>query len=319
MPRPPEAGRPKLRHRVERALVRATLAFARALPSRAGAVLADRLGDAMRLALPGRARLAREQMAAALGRPAGDREVAAWSRAAFRHFLRIPLELIHAPRLIEAGRLAELLVVHGRDHVETARARGHGVILLTGHFGNWELFSLASGLVGLDVLGVARPLKNLLLDEDLMKLRGRYGMRLVGKDGAALPLARQLKSGGAIGLLNDQHAGSRGLRVPFFHADASTFTLAPALARRFGAPIVPWFARVAGLHRIEVRFDAPIAPDPSLSDDEDAYRMLRLFHDRLEAAIRADPGQYLWFHRRWKQGGQEPDPRWRERYAPRPS
>jgi len=319
MPRPPEAGRPKLRHRVELAAVRATLALARALPARAGARLADLLGDVMRLVLPGRARLAREQMAAAFGRSVDDREVVAWSRASFRHFMRLPLELLHAPRLIAAGKLDELLVVSGREHVTAARAGGRGAILVTGHFGNWELLGLAGRLLGIEVVAVARPLKNGLLDAELARLRGVYGQRLVSKDAAALPLARELKRGGAIGMLNDQHAGSRGLRVPFFHADASTFALVAALARRFDAPLIPWFARVAALHRVEVRFEAPIAADPALPEDEDAYRMLLLFHRRLEAAIRADPGQYLWFHRRWKKGGQEPDPSWRARYAPRPS
>ncbi len=314
MPRAPDA-KPTLRDRIETVAVRGVLAVARRLPDGASIGLADALGTLMRLVLPSRARLAREQMAAALGRAPDDPQIREWSRACFSHFMRIPLELILAPRLVERNGASAMLELRDRHHLDAALALGRGVILLTGHFGNWELFGLLAPLFGLRSVVVARPMKNRLLDAELMALRSRYGQRFVAKDGAGLPLARALRSGATVGLLIDQHAGSRGVRVPFFHAEASTFTLAAALSRRFGAPIVPWFARVPGPHRVEARFEEPLAVDPTLSDEEDAWRITDLFHRRLEAAIRADPQQYLWFHRRWKKGGTEPDPRWRERYA----
>jgi KDO2-lipid IV(A) lauroyltransferase len=99
--------------------------------------------------------------------------------------------------------------------------------------------------------------------------------------------------------------------VPFFHQDASTFTLAAELARRFDAAFIPVFTRITGLDEVRGRVEAPIEPDRSLPEDEDAWRMTLLFHRRLEAAIRETPGQYFWLHRRWKSGGQEPDPSWR--------
>lgn len=312
---PEEAPRGSLRHRLERSAVRGALALARRLPDGAATLLADFLAVVMRTVVPGRVRLAREQIAASLRRDLEDPQVAAWARACFRHFLGIPLELIHAPEQVERHGVGSLLELRDRHHIDAALAQGRGAILLTGHFGNWELYGLLSPLLGLPMTGVARPMKNLLLDAELQALRTRYGQRIIPKEGAGLKLARTLREGGIVALLIDQHAGSRGVRVPFFHADASTFTLAASLSRRFGAPIVPWFARAAALHRVEVRFEPPLAVDPALPDDEDAWRLTDLFHRRLEAAIRADPQQYLWFHRRWKKGGVEPDPRWRERYA----
>ncbi|MSR45512.1 MAG: hypothetical protein EXS13_00310 [Planctomycetes bacterium] len=328
MPQPPERGappseaaaeRPTLRHRVEYGLVRCVLGVARALPSGAAARLADAVGTLMRWVLPSRAKLARAQLAAALGRPSDDPEVAAWARQSFRHFMHLPLTLARAPRQIERGEIASLVRFADREQLDRALARGRGAILLTGHFGNWELFGLVAAPSGILSSVVARPLKNRLLDRELTRLRSCFGTKIVGKEGAGLRLARELKAGRCITLLNDQHAGSRGLRVPFFHADASTFTMAVALSRRFGSPIVPFFARVDGVQHIAVRFEAALVPDPTLSDEEDAYRLTLLFHRRLEAAIRADPGQYLWFHRRWKPSGQEPKPLWRQRYDRAPS
>lgn len=318
-PAPEPAPSPTFRHRVELVAVRAVLAVARALPSAAGARLADGFGTLMRWVVPRRAQIARAQMAAALGRAVDDPQIAAWTRQAFRHFIRIAYELVAAPRRIEQVGPQSVVAQEGRERLDAALAEGRGAILLTGHFGNWELAGLTARQLGVTMVSVARPMKNRLLDAELMRLRGRFGQRIAVKESAALPFARALKAGECVALLNDQHAGSRGLRVPFFHADASTYTMAAALARRFGAPIVPWFARVDGLHHITVRFEEPLRADPALGEDEDAYQLTTRFHRRLEAAIRADPGQYLWFHRRWKPGGREPEAAWRERYDRAPA
>ncbi|MBM4016102.1 MAG: lysophospholipid acyltransferase family protein, partial [Planctomycetes bacterium] len=307
------------RHRAEAVAVRAVLRLVRGLPLPAAVALSSFLGTLMRYVVPSRARVAREQMAAALGRTPDDPDVRAWTRQSFRHFIDLALVLLRAPARVERDGPQSLVAFEGRERLDAALARGRGVILLTGHFGNWELFGLTAALFGIPMVGVARPLKNRLLDTELLRLRSRFGQRLVSKESAALPFARALKQGECVTLLNDQHAGSRGLRVPFFHADASTYTMAAALARRFDAPIVPWFARVDGRLHVTVCMEEPLWSRPELDAEEDAYQLTRRFHHRLEAAIRADPGQYLWFHRRWKPGGREARAEWRARYDPAPA
>jgi KDO2-lipid IV(A) lauroyltransferase len=275
----------------------------------------DVVGTLMHALLWNRVRLARRQLGRSLGLDPESEAVRADVRRCFRHFARVPVELVTVPRVLRSRRPEEVLHFVHRERLDEVLARGRGAIGLTGHFGNWELLGALAPLVGLPVAAVARPLENELADAELQRLRGRFGQRVVVKDVAALPLARELKRGGLVAMVMDQHAGSRGVRIPFFGEDASTFTLAASLARRFDTVLLPIFARVVGPHRVEAVVDPPIAPDPALSLEEDCYRMTRAFHRRLEAAIRACPSQYLWFHRRWKRGGQEPDPRWRERYA----
>jgi KDO2-lipid IV(A) lauroyltransferase len=319
MPPPPERAVASLRHRAETVAVRGVLRLARVLPLPAAAALSSALGTLMRFVVPSRTRIAREQMAAALGLAPTAPEVRAWTRQSFRHFIGLALVLLRAPARIERDGPGALVAFEGRERLDEALAHGRGAILLTGHFGNWELFGLTAALFGIPMVGVARAMKNPLLDAELRKLRSRFGQRIVEKESAALPFARALKVGECVTLLNDQHAGSRGLRVPFFHADASTYTMAAALARRFGAPIVPWFARADGRLHVTVRFEEPLWSRADLDEEEDAYRLTRRFHVRLEAAIRADPGQYLWFHRRWKPGGREPRAEWRARYDSAPA
>jgi KDO2-lipid IV(A) lauroyltransferase len=304
-----------LRHRIEFLGVRAAVAAVEVMPSRAGAWLAARLGDLMHATMRGRVRLAREQMAAALRLEPDSPQVNAAVRGHLRHFMGIPCELVKLPAALRRARPDEILRLVGREHLDRALRAGRGALLVTGHVGNWEMFGALLAQHGIPLTTVARPIDNPLVDAEITRLRARYGQKLLFKNGALAKVVAALARGDAVALATDQHAGRRGMRIPFFHADASTFTFAAELARETGAPFLPAFSRQLASHRVEVAVQAPIEPDLSLPADEDAYRMTLGFHRRLEQAIRAAPSQYLWLHRRWKQGGREPDPAWRQRYA----
>jgi KDO2-lipid IV(A) lauroyltransferase len=313
---PADAPRVRVRWRVEHFFVRGMLRLIEALPVGVAMAVAGGLGRLMHAVLRGRVKLARVQMAQALGLAPDDARVRADVRACFRHFMRIPVELITLEKTLKSRRPEEILRLHGREHVDRVLAAGRGAICVTGHLGNWEVLGTLAPRLGLSATGVGRPLDNPLIDAELAALRGRFGQRIVAKDGAGVKLMRELKQGRPISLLLDQHAGRAGVRIPFFHATASTTTFIAALAHRLGLPLLPVFSRCgARPHEVDVAIGPPIECDPDLPDDEDAFRMTLAFHRRLEAAIRAAPDQYLWFHRRWKPGGEEPDPRWLERYA----
>jgi KDO2-lipid IV(A) lauroyltransferase len=312
--RPADAPRVRWRWRLEYALVRALVGAIELLPTRAAVALAGGLGRLMHLLLPGRVRLARRQMAAALGLDPADARVKADVRACFRHFLRVPAELIKLPAALRRRTPEQVVRLSGKEHFDRASAGGRGAIFLTGHLGNWEVMGALAPALGVPLTSVGRPIDNPLLERELLRLRGRYGQRVIAKDGAGLRLARELKQGHAVALLLDQHAGRRGVRVPFFHEKASTFTFVAALAHRFGLPLLPIFSRCGERpHEVDVAIGPPIDPDPALPEAEDAWRMTLLYQRALEAAVRAAPAQYLWFHRRWKESGADPDPKWVER------
>jgi KDO2-lipid IV(A) lauroyltransferase len=312
----PPADAPRLAQRVEAACVRALVRGVEALPAPAAAALARVGGDLLHLALRGRVRAAREGVAAALALAPGDREAARIVRASLRHLLRVVVEFSRLPRELAHARADQILILEERHHYDEALARARNVVILTAHLGNWEVGASLLPQLGIPVVGIARSLKNPLVTRFLAERREQYGMITVDKASGATRLLREMKEGRIASALIDQHAGSRGLRIPFFGRDASTFTFLAQLAHRHGAPIVPAFARV-GLKppQVIVRFEPAIDPDPKLPEEEDSYRMMLAFHRALEAAIRRTPEQYLWLHRRWKPTGREPDPRWRERYA----
>jgi KDO2-lipid IV(A) lauroyltransferase len=277
--------------------------------------LARTLGNLMHLVLPGRVRMARQEVSRVTGTPIDDPEVPRIVRASFQHFVLVLFELLMLERGLSRRPYDDILRVDGYEkivpHLKT------GAVLASGHLGNWEVVGTLAPLYKMHTVSVGRHIENPYLDRAVNSLRERHGQIVIDKDGAPLRLAREIKRNGAfIGLLLDQHAGSRGLRVEFLDRPASTFPTAGYLARRFKVPIFPFVSyRDGSWLKIRVEVGDPVMADPDLPEDEDVYRMTLLLNRALEKGIREHPDQWLWFHRRWKKGGEEPKPEWLERYA----
>ncbi|MFM7051696.1 MAG: lysophospholipid acyltransferase family protein [Planctomycetota bacterium] len=173
-------------------------------------------------------------------------------------------------------------------------------IFVTGHVGNWEILGYALALAGLRMTALARPLDNRFLNDWLLGVRQKTGLRVITKFGATDEIQRVIESGGKIGFIADQNAGNDGLFVPFFSRLASTYKSIPLLAMRYELPIVCGYARrLDGAFRYELRVTDCIEPaDWSDADDPMLYIGAR-FNRAIEWMVRESPEQYLWVHRRW--------------------
>ncbi|HEX7829108.1 MAG TPA: tetraacyldisaccharide 4'-kinase [Thermoanaerobaculia bacterium] len=182
--------------------------------------------------------------------------------------------------------------------------RGHGTVLISAHWGGWEVAGLAIMSMVKNVRTVARPLDNELLEADLQKLRAKTGAEVVDRRKAARALMRGLAENALVVLLPDQAVQPReGILTPFLGRDAWT-TPAPAkMSVRAGATIVFAFCIPDGLrHRLE--FEEPIRTDLLTEDERDPEALTRRINDVISRRIRERPELWLWMHDRWKSTGE---------------
>jgi len=217
------------------------------------------------------------------------------------HFGRVLLDGLRLQRSTPETLLREVTVA-GREHLEGGLAAGRGVFLLSAHIGSWEVAALTAGLLvpgGFAV--VNRPLDNPRLEAELGRFRALFGNRALGKENVTREMLRQLRKGGAVGILIDQRTlKEEGIQVPFFGHPAWTH---PALARlcvRTQAPVVPIWGLWDGPGRYTVRFDEPVFPGELPEEERAEIPLTTRFNRIIESVIRERPGQWLWFHDRWR-------------------
>jgi KDO2-lipid IV(A) lauroyltransferase len=174
------------------------------------------------------------------------------------------------------------------------------VILITAHLGNWELMAAWYAVMGYKMDVVVRDLDNALASRLMNWVRTRHGHAMVLKKRSMRRLLKTLAKGGIAGILLDQNvARVEGVFVDFFGVPACTNKGPAMLAAVSGAAVIPTFiCRENGRHIIK------IGPEIGLSrggdKKTDALENTRRFTAAIEEAIRRNPGQWFWVHRRWK-------------------
>jgi len=190
--------------------------------------------------------------------------------------------------------------IKGLENFEQAKAKGKGVIFLTGHCGNWELLAIAFSFHVTSSSLVARRLNNPYLNTLLERARSRFGNRAVYKQGALRAIISTLRSGGNVAILMDQAVlAEEGFVIDFLGRGAWTSKMPALIARKTAAAVLPVFIRRNGKgHEITIHPEVSLS---SLSDYEHAVREdTQRFSRFIEDYIRTNPSQWLWLHRRWK-------------------
>jgi Kdo2-lipid IVA lauroyltransferase/acyltransferase len=194
-----------------------------------------------------------------------------------------------------------LVDVVGREHVDAAMAAGRGIVLASGHIGNWEVHGLVHGWLFGPIGVVARPIDDPALDARLVAFRSSGGNTVVYKQRALGQVLKMLRAGRGVALLLDQNvAADDGVFVDFFGRPAATTTVAAALAAKTGCAIVPSYPRLLPDGRYRLSYEPAIFWDPATPRDRGIFRITQQIAHRLEHWVRESPEQWLWMHRRWK-------------------
>jgi KDO2-lipid IV(A) lauroyltransferase len=221
--------------------------------------------------------------------------------ACFEHLLQLVVEVIHTPSLIHRDSWAEHIRFHHLGPTLQRLNAGKPLITLTGHLGNWEVLGYFLAVLGYRLDAIARPLDNPLVNDWLLSIRQRHGLRVITKWDATDRMLEVLNSGGALAFIADQNAGDKGLFVPFFGKLASTYKSIGLLAISQNVPIVCGYARRGpGRLTYDVGVQDVITPDDWNAQPDPLFYVTARYMRAMELMIRAAPTQYLWMHRRWK-------------------
>lgn len=297
------------RHRGEYAAFRLAVCLIECLPVRTAARLADGLAWVFHAVLPRkltRFAVTKENLQRAFGTAITDEKLDRLTIGMWRHLFRMVIELIQSPRKLSVQTYRQFVRFVALDMTNEALLSGRRVLLLSGHFGNWEVGVTLFGAWGFPLGVVARELDNPLLDAWFQRYRAASRHRLLSKNDGYDDMLQVLQRGGNLALLCDQDAGPRGLFVDFFGTPASTFKSIALLALEYDALLVvgntrrlPDNFQETGWSQFEVRGEVLLDPREITSNDP-VGELTQRYTAALEAAIRRQPDQYFWVHRRWK-------------------
>ncbi len=222
-------------------------------------------------------------------------------RRSFEQLVMLTIDILFTPRLVKRYNLWDYADLKNVMPILDRMRERKGMLLVTGHYGNFEIVGYLLGLFGFEIYSIARPLDNKYLNRFLYEVRQRRGQHIIDKKGAAEEMPDIVKKGATLGFIADQDAGKKGIFVDFFGRKASTYKSIGLLAITYSLPIVVGYSRRVG-NRFFFEIGATRVIEPhEWADKEDPLTWITAEYAKaIEVFVREDPTQYWWLHRRWK-------------------
>lgn len=220
-----------------------------------------------------------------------------------KRFGRMVIEVMRFP-LLTSENIDELVKVEGLANLQDAYNEDKGIIMCTGHYGNWELLGATVALHGFPIVSIARKQNNSKMDQLINEFREMVGQKVAYNKGtnSILTISRMLKEKKVVGILYDQDTGMEGVEINLFGKKSIIPYGAAALSRTYGAPILPMFLHNNEDGTCTVRIHPVIHANKTKDKEQDFYDATKALVDVLEQEIKADPAMWFWVHDRWKDG-----------------
>lgn len=224
-------------------------------------------------------------------------------RLAFKNYLSTAITLVEILCLpgMTAEQLKKQVKVTNPEFIREKHAEGKGLILMTGHFANWEFCALGVALqIGIPLSVVVKQQSNPLVNEFMNNFRSRWNNKLVPLGTSIRNLYKELKDKNIIAMVGDQRGPNDGMRVNFFGRSSAIYAGPAAIALKTGAPLL--FGVMIRNDDYTYTFSMEEVSRESLPDDpEKQVEVMSQRHtDLLEQSIRKNPELWLWMHNRWK-------------------
>lgn len=220
-------------------------------------------------------------------------------RGCYRHFVRLVVEIARLPRGLRVHNWRKYASLGNGHAIMGHVLADRPVLVVTGHFGNWELAGYVFGAVGFRTYAIARVLDNPHLERFLKSFRQHTGQTIIAKKDDFARLTEALKGNAKVATLADQDAGPRGVFVDFFGRPASAHKAVALMALEFNAVML-----VVGVPRTRAGYvihcEEVIDPREYAGRPDAVRAITQRYHAALERVVRRHPEQYFWLHRRWK-------------------
>lgn len=253
---------------------------------------------------PWRRRVVLANMHRVYGETLSEADITRLAEAFYGHLLLCLIEFLKMP-FLSARRRSTLIRIEGGEHLEAARALGKGVLLLTGHFGNWEVATVAGIAQFKEYHGlfhfIRRPLKPKWFNDFVMRRFRKAGFGTIDKAGTLDDILNLLENNEIVVSIFDQFTFRRfGTPSQFFGHRVLAFKSLAILAQATGTPVVPsssW-REPDGSHVL--KFDAPLILVEGGRSRDLGIKNTRIFNEAIERIILRHPEQWIWMHQRWR-------------------
>ena len=231
-----------------------------------------------------------------------EREREGLARRSMQEIPMLGVEVLFTTRLVRIDTWRKYVDLDQfRQTLALLLSRERGLIVLTAHYGNFEILGYVLALIGFPTSSVARPLDNKYISDWLFGVREKMGQKIIVKKGATDEVVDVLNRKGTVAFVADQNAGSKGVFVDFFGRKAATYKSIGLVAMEYEVPIAVGYARrINDEFRFKVGVQDIIYPEDWKSQADPLRYITQRYTSAIEAFVREDPGQYWWVHRRWK-------------------
>lgn len=249
----------------------------------------------------GHRRVAIQNLRVAFDQEKSEGEMRSIAKRTFENLGMMTVEFFRIPRM-DVKTFKERVKVEGLEEALRLLEKKKGVLLLIGHFGNWELMGLMSKVIGNPIMVIAKPMKkNKWMDRFITKIRNAGGLEVISNIKAGRKVIQALSQNRVVGILIDQRAKrSEGIWANFFGRKAPTTPALAILAMKTGAPVLPVFMIRNGFQKHRLIIKEPLELIRSGDIKKDVEANTQLFNDTLESVIREYPDQWFWIHQRWE-------------------
>ncbi len=218
----------------------------------------------------------------------------------FEHLVMFAFDILYTARLMRHSTWHRYTKINNIPEVLQLLLNGRGVILVTGHYGNFEVMGCVFAALGMETFNVARPIDNPYINRYVYHVL-HQGQNIIYKKGATDAMLDVLKTGAALGIVADQNGSRKDIFVDFFGRKAATYKSIGLLAMQFNVPIVVGCCRrLDDRFRFEMVCNRIIHPEEWKKQDHPLHWITAEYTTAIENFIRQDPEQYWWVHRRWK-------------------